>query len=164
MKTYFQGFVCDEDCEVLEKSVPRRFGLRSLEEIGISKGTDDAVVIRHARENGVIIITKNEVDFEQAMWAAPSACNSQKCRCGCGLVTVSANLQTIPFERMTKGLSVGGFPITWLDVFEANLQVSVRADESFEVTRFPICKWETERHLDCEGCTRINKASPLPPR
>ena len=160
MALYFRAFVCDEDCGNLASSIPRRFGLMSLEEIGISPRTADQVIVKHARNFGCIIITRNEVDFEQAMRAAPLSCNSQYCQCGCGLVTVSARLPELPFELITRSLSINGIPIDWDIVFAANLQVSVRANGTADVTRLPMCSWERSRHADCEPCMRLAAVAP----
>jgi hypothetical protein len=161
MATFFSGFVCDEDSEGLDESIPRRFGLAILLDIGISEGSPDAAVIRHARKHGYIIITKNEVDFEQAMRAAPASCNSQDCRCGCGLITVNASIRRLPFEKMTREMTLGGIKVDWEDVFDSNLQVSVRRDGSFEVTRLPMCRWEVEKRSGCSSCERIDAVAPL---
>jgi hypothetical protein len=58
LATHFSEFVCDEDCEILGESVPRRFGLAILPDIGLAAGSEDAALIRHARRHGYVIITK----------------------------------------------------------------------------------------------------------
>jgi hypothetical protein len=158
--TFFSGFVCDEDCENLGESIPRRFGLAILLDIGISEGSADSAVIRHARKHGYIIITKNEVDYEQEMRAAPASCYSQDCRCGGGLITVHGSLRRLPFENMTRDLALGDIKLEWEDVFESNLQVSVRRDCSLEVTRLPMCRWEVERRSACASCARLDAVMP----
>ena len=132
-----------------------------FQEIGTSARTADPTIVRHARTFGCIIITRNELDFQQAMRAAPTSCNGQHCQCGCGLVTVNAQLQEIPFESITRSLNINGLLIDWDTVFVANLQVSIRANGSAEVTRLPMCSWERSRHAECEHCVNLAKVAPL---
>jgi hypothetical protein len=63
---------------------------------------------------------------------------------------------------MTREMTLGGLKIEWEDVFESNLQVSVRRDGSFEVTRLPMCRWEVERRPGCPSCERIDAAVAIP--
>jgi hypothetical protein len=57
----FRGFVCDEDSQHLASSI-RHYSVVSLSEIGITigRGSPDDAVLRHAREAGRVLITRQQ--------------------------------------------------------------------------------------------------------
>lgn len=151
------AFVCDESNFHLGECV-RGYPVLTYRDIGLSPGTADRSVVRHAREHGAIIISRNRGHFREEMLKAAQASGAYHCHEGCGLLLVADEINDFHFERITKQLVIidprttRRIPISWEHVFDLNLEVHICADHSVVVRLLPRCARCIGEHADCQEC------------
>ena len=92
----------------------RRYRVLTYRDVGLTLNTrvPDRTVVRHAREHGAIIVSRNRYDFCTEMQRAAKDSDAYVCRQGFGLVLVSEGLEAFHFERVTKELALDNPPGT----------------------------------------------------
>lgn len=121
------GFVVDE-CDLDLAEFIRGYPIYTYKDIGLEHGASDQKFVEHANYHGAIIVSRNKRDFRKEMRLAADRSTLSECFEGAGLVMVPDGLECFDFRAISRNLLYRDQRVTWVDVYQINLEVIVRRE------------------------------------